>query len=55
MVVLTREGHGIVGRRIVYLARKVTEPRLIAKDGRHRGLQGVLYDAEAYIDIAVEM
>ena len=55
MVVLTSEGDGIVGKKIVYVARKVTEPRLIAKGGRHRGLQGALHDAEAYIDVAVEM
>jgi hypothetical protein len=55
LTVLTREGDGIAGKRIVYIARKVTEPRLIAKSGRHRGLQGVLHDAEAYIDVAVEM
>jgi len=24
------------------------------KGGRHRGLEGTLYDAEAYIDIAVQ-
>jgi len=24
------------------------------KGGRHRGLEGTLYDAEAYIDIAIE-
>lgn len=55
MTVLTREGDGIAGRKIVYIARKVTEPRLIAKSGRHRGLQGILYDAEAYVDVAVEL
>ena len=50
-----QEGDGITGKKIVYIARKITEPRLIAKSGRHRGLQGVLYDAEAYIDVAVEL
>jgi hypothetical protein len=55
MVVLTNTGDGIVGKKIVYVARKVTEPRLIAKSGRHRGLQGTLHDAEAYIDVAVEL
>ena len=55
MAVFTKEGDGIVGKRIVYVARKVSEPRLVAKSGRHRGLQGTLYDAEAYIDIAVEV
>ena len=54
MTVLREEGDGIVGKRLVYLARKISGPRLIAKSGRHRGLQGTLYDAEAYIDIAVE-
>ena len=55
MTVLTQEGDGIQGKRLVYVALKVTEPRLIAKSGRHRGLQGVLHDAEAYIDVAVEI
>ena len=55
MTTLTNMGDGIVGKRVVYVARKMTEPRLIAKSGRHRGLQGTLYDAEAYIDIAVEL
>jgi len=54
MTVLTEEGDGIIGKRIVYIARKVSEPRLILKSGRHRGLEGTLYDAEAYIDIAVQ-
>jgi len=54
MTVLTNEGDGIVGKRIVYIARKISGPRLVAKGGRHRGLEGILYDAEAYIDIAVE-
>lgn len=55
LTVLTQEGDGIAGKRIVYIARKITEPRLIAKSRRHRGLQGVLHDADAYIDVAVEM
>ena len=54
MTVLIDEGDGIVGKRIIYLARKMSGPRLVAKGGRHRGLEGILYDAEAYIDIAVE-
>jgi hypothetical protein len=54
MTVLTEEGDGIVGKRIVYVARKLSGPRLVMKEGRHRGLEGVLYDAEAYIDIAVQ-
>lgn len=54
MTILTDEGDGIVGRRIIYLARKISGPRLVAKSGPHRGLEGVLYDGEAYIDIAVE-
>jgi hypothetical protein len=51
---LTEEGDGIVGKRVVYVARKVSGPRLVMKSGRHRGMEGVLYDAEAYIDIAVQ-
>ncbi len=54
MTVLTDEGDGIVGKRIIYLARKMSGPRLVAKSGRHRGLEGILHDAEAFIDIAVE-
>jgi len=38
----------------VYVARKTSGPRLIMKSGRYRGLEGILYDAEAYIDVAVE-
>ncbi len=54
MTVLREEGDGVVGKRIVYLARKIPGPRLVAKSGRHRGLQGTLFDAEAYVDIALE-
>jgi hypothetical protein len=54
MTVLTDEGDGLIGKRIVYIARKVSGPRLVMKSGKHRGLEGVLYDAEAYIDIAVQ-
>jgi len=54
MTILTEEGDGIVGKRIIYVARKVSGPRLVMKGGRHRGLEGVLYEAEAYIDIAVQ-
>jgi hypothetical protein len=55
MTALTNEGDGIIGKRMVYVARKVSGPRLIMKSGRHRGMEGILYDAEAYIDIAVEI
>jgi len=54
MTILTEEGDGIIGKRIVYVASKVSGPRLIMKGGRHRGLEGILYNAEAYIDIAVQ-
>jgi len=55
MTTLNNEGDGIIGKRIVYVARKVSGPRLIMKSGRHRGMEGILYDAEAYVDMAVEM
>ena len=54
MTTLTDEGDGLVGKRIVYLARKVEGPNLVRKSGRHRGLQGKLYDAEVFIDLAIE-
>jgi hypothetical protein len=55
MTTLTKDGDEILGKRIVYVARKVTGPRLNMKSGRHRGMEGILYDAEAYVDIAVEI
>ena len=55
MTTLTSEGDGIVGKRIVYVARKVSGPRLIMKSGGHRGMEGILYDAEAYVDVAIEI
>ena len=54
MTISTDEGDSIVGKRIVYVARKVEGPYLIRKSGAHRGLQGKLYDAEAFIDVAIE-
>ena len=55
MTKLNNEGDSIVGKQIVYVARKISGPRLIMKSGRHRGMEGVLYDAEAYIDVAIEI
>lgn len=55
MTTLTNEGDSIIGKRIVYIARKVSGPRLVMKSGRHRGMEGILYDAQAYVDIAVEL
>jgi hypothetical protein len=54
MTVLTDEGDGIIGRRIVYIARKIEGPNLVRKSGRHRGLQGKMYDAEAFIDLPIQ-
>ena len=54
MTVLTDEGDGIAGKRVVYIARKVEGPHLVRKSGAHRGMQGKLYDAEAYVDVAIE-
>ena len=55
MTTLNNEGDAVIGKRLVYIARKVSGPRLIMKGGRHRGMEGTLYDAEAYVDIAVEI
>ena len=54
MTILTDEGDGVVGKRIVYVARKVDGPYLIRKSGTHKGSQGKLYDAEAFVDIAID-
>jgi hypothetical protein len=54
VTLLTDEGDGITGKRIVYVARKVDGPHLVRKSGSHRGLQGKLYEAEAYVDVAIE-
>lgn len=54
MTLLTEEGDGIAGKRIVYITRKAEGTHLVRKSGSHRGLQGRLYDAEAYIDVAIE-
>jgi len=54
MTILTEEGDGVIGKRVVYVASKVSGPRLVMKGGRHRVLEGVLYDAEAYIDVAIQ-
>jgi len=55
MTTPTNEGDSVVGKKIVYVARKTSGPRLIMRSGRHRGIEGILYDAEAFIDIAVEV
>jgi hypothetical protein len=54
MTTLTDEDDGLLGKRIVYIARKIEGPYLVRKNGRHRGLQGKLYDGEAYVDVAIE-
>jgi len=54
MTILTDGNDGIIGKMIVYVARKVEGPYLIRKGGTHRGSQGKLYDAEAFIDVAIE-
>ena len=54
MTVLREKYDGIQGKRIVYVARKVEGPWLIRKSASHRGVRGVLYDADAYIDRPLE-
>jgi len=54
MTILTSPGDGIIGKRIIYIARKVEGPHLVRKSGKHRGLQGKLYDAKAYIDLPIK-
>jgi len=54
MATLRGYGDGIEAKRIIYIARKVEGPWLVRRSGRHRGLRGKLYDAEAYIDLPIE-
>jgi hypothetical protein len=54
MAILRAYGDGIEAKRIIYIARKVEGPWLVRKSGRHRGLHGKLYDAEAYVDLPIE-
>jgi len=54
MAILRASGDGIEAKRIIYIARKVEGPWLVRKSGRHRGLRGKLYDAEAYVDLPIE-
>nr|MDO8043439.1 hypothetical protein [Candidatus Baldrarchaeota archaeon] len=54
MTILTSPGDGIIGKRIIYIARKVEGPHLVRKSGKHRELQGKLYDAKAYIDLPIK-
>jgi hypothetical protein len=42
MTTLTNEGEGIVGKHIIYISRKVSDPKTVMKSGRHRGVQGTL-------------
>ncbi len=51
---LTDEGDGLVGKSMVYIARKVEGLHIVRKSGAHRGSQGKLYGSEVYIDIAIE-
>jgi len=46
MTILTQEGDGTKGKRIIYVARRTSGPRLIMKGRTHRGLEGVLNDAK---------
>lgn len=54
MAVHTNAGDCILGKRLVYEARKVTPPSLIRKGGRHRWLRGKLYDAKCWIETPIQ-
>ena len=49
MTTLTAYGDSLIGKRIVYLARKRTGEQLIMKSGSHRGISGTLYDAKCWV------
>jgi hypothetical protein len=50
MAVHVKAGDCIVGKRLVYEARKAPSPSFIRKSGKHRGLRGKLYDAKCWIE-----
>jgi len=50
LTILTEQGDGIVGKRIVYIARKRSTERLIMKGGAHRGISAILHDAKCWIE-----
>lgn len=54
MAVHTEAGDCILGKRLVYEARKATSPSLIRIGGRHRGLRGKLYDAKCWIETSIQ-
>ncbi len=55
MTILFEHGDGIVGERIVYVARKRSGERLIVRTGAHRGISGILYDAKCWIESPIKM
>ena len=50
----TTVGDAVLGKRLVYEARKVSSPALIRKGGKHRGLRGKLYDAKCWIETPIQ-
>jgi hypothetical protein len=54
MAVCTNAGDCILGKRLVYEARKVTSPSLIRKSGRNRGLRGKLCGAKCWIETPIQ-
>jgi len=54
MSIHVEPGDCIIGKRLVYEARKVSSPSLIRKGGRHQGLRGKLYDAKCWIERPIE-
>jgi len=50
LTILTEQGDGIIGERIIYIARKRSIERLIMKGGAHKGISAILYDAKCWIE-----
>ena len=55
MTILFEIGDGIIGERLVYVARKKSGERLIVRTGAHRGVSGILYDAKCWIESPIKM
>jgi hypothetical protein len=54
MAVHIKAGNCILGKRLVYEARKVTPSSLIRKGGRHQGLRGKLYGTKCWIETPIQ-
>jgi len=55
VTILFEIGDGIVGERIVYIARIRSGERFIVRNGAHRGMSGILYDTKCWIEAPIKI